>query len=222
MTVLAELAAVAKAVLFDFDGPLCDVFAGLPADQVAEDLAYLVQRETGEWVGAGTDDPMEILRRSARFGPKVVRTVEDALIEAELTAVSISEAEVGGLAAVRACTATRRQVAIVSNNSAQAVEEFLARFDLTSAVTAVIGRAYAAPHLMKPDPMPLRLALAEVGEPSDRVLLIGDSLTDIEVCSAVGVPCVAFANKPGKIEKFSEAPAVISNMEEMASALGAR
>ena len=39
----AELVARAKLILLDFDGPVCSVFAGLPAAQVAERLRDVIQ-----------------------------------------------------------------------------------------------------------------------------------------------------------------------------------
>jgi hypothetical protein len=38
VTSLVELVSGAEALLFDFDGPVCRVFAGYTADTVAEDL----------------------------------------------------------------------------------------------------------------------------------------------------------------------------------------
>jgi phosphoglycolate phosphatase len=70
---------------------------------------------------------------------------------------------------------------------------------------------------MKPNPWPLRQALDELGYLPERVVFIGDSMTDIEVANIVGMPCVAYANKPAKRARFTGAGAlVIDSMSELA------
>ena len=48
---------------------------------------------------------------------------------------------------------------------------------------------------MKPDPWPLLTTTNVLGVEPDRAVLIGDSVTDIEAGHAVGMPCIACANK---------------------------
>jgi phosphoglycolate phosphatase-like HAD superfamily hydrolase len=55
---LEQVLTSVDAVLFDFDGPLCDVFAGFPAWQVAQQLQEMIGTQYD------TDDPLEILRRA--------------------------------------------------------------------------------------------------------------------------------------------------------------
>ncbi|MGH3742516.1 MAG: hypothetical protein ACRDT1_14490, partial [Micromonosporaceae bacterium] len=48
---LADLMQAAKAVFFDFDGPLCDVFFAHPAATVAEELKTAAKGVWGELPG---------------------------------------------------------------------------------------------------------------------------------------------------------------------------
>lgn len=207
----------ARAVLFDFDGPLCHVFAGLPASGIAHDLAEIVG---GDVV---TDDPMEVLLQSVQFGPEMVRRVEDELIAAEVRAIGVATATPGGVESIRACLAASLPVGVVSNNSARAISVFLARWNILDSVKPVVGRAYLHPEWMKPNVRPMKQALRELDCAPDAAVFIGDSRTDIEVAAAVGIPCVAYANQPGKRAQFSAMGAdVVDSMWEVEAVLGAR
>lgn len=210
--VLRRLIAPVKLVLFDFDGPLCDVFAGYPASDVARELEKLA----GETFR--TDDPLEVLRRVA--GSSVADSVEDALIVAEVRAVSCSSATIDGVESLRKCLASGLRVGIVSNNSEEAVRVFLATQRLEN-VSPVVGRERRHPELMKPHSWPMRKALAAAECSAESTVFVGDSLSDIEVARAVSMPCVAYANKPGKRALFEGAGAVtIDSMAELTSAVG--
>jgi phosphoglycolate phosphatase-like HAD superfamily hydrolase len=207
----------ARAVLFDFDGPLCHVFAGLPAPSIARELADILgDRLT-------TDDPLEVLVKSTQYGPGMLQRIEDALISAEISAVECSTSTPGGVESVRACLSAGLPVGIVSNNSAEAVSTFLNHWNLIGKVKPVIGRAYLHPEWMKPSVKPLERALQELGCAPAAAVFVGDSRSDIQVATAVGVPCVAYANKPGKRHEFSTMGAiVIDSMWDVAAAIRGR
>lgn len=191
------LLARAEVVLFDFDGPLCDVFSHRPAPDVARKLEALTD------LRLMTDDPLEVLRLTFQLAPLAGAAVEDALIEAETDAVTVAVPEMDGVAALRAFHSVGQRLGIVSNNSGQAVDVFLAALDLRELVTVVVGRAYRRPDLMKPDPWSLRRALATLDATSDSAVFIGDSMTDIEASHRAGVGCIAVANKQAKVVPFS-------------------
>lgn len=218
-----ELGAVlerSRAVLFDFDGPICSVFAGRPAPTVARELNEQLARTGVElpW----TDDPLEVLRLAAPLGPRVLVEIEDMLVAAERSAALTAAPTPGGEESIAACIASGRLAAIVSNNSAAAVLTYLAARGISSpAADLVVGRVHAKPHLMKPHPAPVHAVLAALGiEPGDAVL-IGDTVTDVEAAAAAGVPCIAYANKPGKREKLARAAVVIDDMRVLAQQLAA-
>jgi phosphoglycolate phosphatase-like HAD superfamily hydrolase len=97
---------------------------------------------------------------------------------------------------------------------------YLARRKLTSLVNGpIVGRAYAQPELMKPDPHPIRLALDELGVPAEAVLLVGDSTSDVVAARAVGINCVGYANRPGKQDRLAGADVVLDDLQALADAL---
>ncbi|MFG2889296.1 HAD family hydrolase [Streptomyces sp. NPDC048248] len=221
---LRRTLARASAVLFDFDGPLCDVFAGMPAPEVAGELArqaaavdHSLSAKLSE-----TGDPLEVLRLTYQADPQLGLRIEQALTSTEVAAVAVAGCPTpGAVAALEAVQTAGRRIAVVSNNSAECVRSFLARHSLDGYVREVVGRAATRPDLMKPHPHSLLRAaeLLEVG-PSECVL-IGDSLTDIQAAHLAGGTAIGYANKPHKRYAFAEAgaEAVIECMEAIADAM---
>ena len=112
-------------------------------------------------------------------------------------------------------------MAVVSNNYAKAVTEYLARAGLSGSVAHVEGRNPADPTLMKPDPHLLERALKALRIAPSSSVFIGDQVTDIEAGQAAGVPTIGYANKPGKTRalRMAGANAVLTSMLDLASAI---
>ncbi|MFC8789685.1 HAD family hydrolase [Streptomyces cinereoruber] len=221
---LTALFAECDAVLFDFDGPICDVFREVPAPDVAKDLVALLA-EVAPALGdaaRATDDPMVVHQLSRQGGEDVLSTVEAALTAAEVRAVSVAGAPTNGaVEALKAARASGRRVAVVSNNSAECVHAYLSSQGLSGVIEAVIGRPTLRPDRMKPSPHLLLEAASLLCVAARRAVLIGDSVTDIEASGAAGVTSVGYANKPGKQEALRSAGAdvIVFNMGEVAQAL---
>lgn len=211
---LVDLLRGAKVLLFDFDGPICDVFAGLSAASVAR----RIERHLGRKVDS--DDPLRVLEDSRQFGEDVIQAVEDELVMAELEAVDTAVPTPGGIESMVAGLSAGKVVGVVSNNSSQAVARFLKTSGVLFDIKILIGRAHANPGLMKPHPYPMQQALMSAKcDPADAVF-IGDSMTDIEVAAKVGVRSVALANKPGKRDLFEKTGSlVIEDMRDIANGL---
>ncbi|WP_431901270.1 HAD family hydrolase [Micromonospora chalcea] len=221
---LGRLLAGMGTVLLDFDGPVCSIFAGYPAPQVAAELVDVLRRQGVDVPPdlVSEPDPLEVLRRTISAGSHgITRVVEDALCAAERRAVETAEPTPYGREVIVAARQAGMPVAVVSNNSAGAVSAYLAAHRLAAYVSPVVGRAYADPSRMKPNPEPILQAARAVGEPLSRCVLVGDSLSDIEGARAAGVRVIGYANRPGKAETFWAAGAdvVITSMSELACAL---
>lgn len=222
---LSEVLGATRAVLFDFDGPICDVFAECPAPNVARHLAETLAGYDAT-LGSkahGTDDPMEVLRLAPQGGEPALRAIEEELTKAEVTAVRLAGPPIpGAVAALEAAHASGRKIAIVSNNSTACVRAFLMLHGLRHLVDAVVGRAPYWPDAMKPDPHSLLLASSELETHPHDCTLIGDSVTDVEATKATGGRSIGFANKPGKERSLGDAGAdvVVTAMAAVAEALG--
>ncbi|MFK0045861.1 HAD family hydrolase [Streptomyces sp. NPDC090741] len=211
-------------MLFDFDGPICDVFRGMPAPAVAADLAEIIASRAPALASRAraTDDPMEIHRLSQEGGAALLAEVEAALTAAEVAAVKVAGPPVtGAVQALAAAKESNRRVAVVSNNSAECVREYLAIHGIGGTVDAVVGRPVLRPDLMKPDPYPLLTAAETLGIEPAALVLIGDSTTDVEAARAAGVRSIGFANKPRKQSTLADAGAdvVVVGMDAVADVL---
>ncbi|MEU7174964.1 HAD family phosphatase [Micromonospora tulbaghiae] len=221
---LGRLLGEVGALLLDFDGPVCSIFAGYPAPQVAAELVDVLRRRG---VDVPTDlasepDPLEVLRRMGAAGDHgVTRAVEDALCEAERRAVETAEPTPYGREVIVAARQAGVPVAVVSNNSAGAVSAYLTAHRLAVYVSPVVGRAYADPERMKPNPEPILHASRALGEFPSGCVLVGDSLSDIEGARAAGVAVIGYANRAEKADAFRTAGAdvVITSMADIARAL---
>lgn len=224
-TRLAELLAGTGPLLLDFDGPVCSIFAGYPASRIAEELRGVLRGLGLDLPSAvaGEPDPLEVLRWTGDLGDRALTgAVEDALRAAELRAAEFAEPTPGAREVIVAAREAGKPVAIVSNNSAGAVTEYLNLYRLAVHIAVVVGRSYAEPRLMKPNPDPVRRTIAELGaEPGD-CALVGDSLADITAGQAAKTKVIGYANKPYKAEVFNEAgaDAIVTSMNDVAWCLG--
>ncbi|AEB47834.1 HAD family hydrolase [Micromonospora maris] len=221
---LGRLLGDVDALLLDFDGPVCSIFAGYPAPQIAAELVDVL-RQHGVNVPpelASEPDPLEVLRRTGTASDQdVTRAIEDALCAAERRAVETAEPTPYGREVIVAARQAGMPVAVVSNNSAGAVNAYLVAHRLAAHVSLVVGRAYAEPDRMKPNPEPILKAVRAVGERPNRCVLVGDSISDIDGARAAGVQVIGYVNRPIKLKAFQVAGAdvVIASMGEIAGLL---
>lgn len=220
---LGRIVESARAFLFDFDGPVCSVFAGRPSPPIAASLIQMLRTHCAdlELDALDTSDPLDVLRYSEKFGPAAVAQIENALVDAELQAVRSAAPTPGGARSIRSCVASGRLAAIITNNSERAVEDYLARHHLSELVQVVVGRPYAEPHRMKPSGEPVQRALDALSVEAAGAVLVGDSLSDIEAARAAGTACIGFANKAPKLRRLAAADSVIDDMALLASAIRA-
>ncbi|MFE3553626.1 HAD family hydrolase [Streptomyces sp. NPDC059193] len=221
---LAAVLANARVIFFDFDGPVCDVFAGLPAPEVAEQLTALLSShdQAAGAKAAETDDPIEVLRIAHEADPAIGQEVERSLTAAEVEAVALAGPPIpGAVEALQAVRAAGRAVVVVSNNSAECVQRFLELHGLGEYVAGIVGRPSGQPHLMKPNPFPLITAAEQAHMDVTNCTLIGDSLTDIQAAHAAGTTVIGYANKPHKAALFAEAEAdaITDDMQAIADTL---
>lgn len=223
---LRHLLAATGAVLVDFDGPVCDVFAGFPAPMVADQLrAALIASGSGhaDWPRhiARSGDPFDLLRHAATLDETLARHVHTVLSARETNAVASATPTDGSSEFLRAWTATGRPVAIVSNNSALAVQAYVDLRDLRSHITHISARTSPDPDRLKPHPYLLHRALAVLGVAPGNAVMIGDSTTDMYAAAAAGTASIGYANQRGKTTPLAMAGAthVVRGIAELTASL---
>jgi HAD superfamily hydrolase (TIGR01509 family) len=210
---LHELLGSAKCVLFDFDGPVCRLFAGRPAVAVADRLR-------GWLVGIGeegllsprartTGNPLEIVGHVARTAPgsPVSEALEERLTKEEKEAAVTAEATPHADALIQTLVEAGLNVAVTTNNSPRTVRSYLARRQLDACFGAhIYGRGKDAARL-KPDPYCLEQALNALDMAADAAIMIGDAVADLRAARSAGVPFVGYATGPGKAIALRQAGA---------------
>lgn len=219
---LTKILSSAEAVLFDFDGPICSVFDGYPARQITRELLELARELRGKVDGAleQITSPHELLLAAAG-DLDLAQHLEAGLQKAELAAIETARPTPGAAESIAACVASGRVVAVVSNNYAGAVIEYLKRSGLSDSVSHIEGRNPADPTLMKPDPHLISRAISKLRVSPVSCVFIGDQTTDIEAGRSAGVSTVGYANKPGKADALVSAGAdvIVTSMTELAKSI---
>ncbi|MGH3901110.1 MAG: HAD family hydrolase [Pseudonocardiaceae bacterium] len=207
---LRRILARTTALLLDYDGPVCSVFAGLSAQTVVTQLCMVLAD-----CGYGdppvdiekSDDPFEVLAYAASLGDNEARYVNAAFTAHEVEAIATAQPTPAAHDLIRAWSATGRPLAIVSNNSTVAIRAYLDLHNLRPYVTHVSARTSPDPALLKPNPHLLIEALTTLGVPAAAATFVGDSVTDIDAARAADTMSIGYANKPGKIAEFVSAGA---------------
>lgn len=226
MRAIDDLLDQVQAILLDFDGPICDVFAGRPASNVAETMrSFLQSAGVGRLEAtAQGPDPLRVLRWTDDNRPDLTVQIESVLVAEEVAAVATAEPTPFAHETIKAAYAAGIPVAIVSNNSADAIDAYLAAHGLDEFVTSVVGRAYGMPNEMKPNPIGLRRAIAQLNVQPQACIFIGDSPTDMEASVRAGTRALGYAKSGDRKPALDSAgaDAIVDEMCTIATLLGAR
>nr|WSY53749.1 HAD-IA family hydrolase [Streptomyces sp. NBC_00886] len=196
---LRELITPARVVLWDFDGPICRLFAGHKAEEVAVDLMAWLTDQGLRGLLTQTEreslDPHVVLRSidARRPDSDLVTELEKRLTREELKAASSAMPTAYADPLIRTWKAVGSRLAITTNNSPRAVREYLESRGLISCFAPhIYGRTRDLQRL-KPDPHCLHRALNAMGTAPAEALMIGDSVTDYQAACAAGVPFLGYA-----------------------------
>jgi HAD superfamily hydrolase (TIGR01509 family) len=197
LTDLRAILAGRAHVLLDFDGPVCALYAGMPASAVASRLREQVRAELAVILRDDTDDPLDVLRDIHACAPDDSVAAHAMLTALELAAVKSARPTPGADDLIATARSTARTVTVVSNNSAEAITLYCRDHGLSHQISHVVGRDPNTA-LMKPDPHLINAALATLRARPDESVFVGDSVTDVTAGHLAGVPVIGFANRRGK------------------------
>ncbi|MET9495762.1 HAD family hydrolase [Streptomyces sp. NPDC006552] len=224
---LAALVGGARHVLFDFDGPICRLFAGRPAPLIArEQVRWLDAQGLGEALTPAErvdDDPHCALRSLAQQRPDsdLVIEMERRLTAQELRAVRSAWPTAHADPLIRTWAAVGARLAVTTNNAAEAARRYLEGRGLASCFEPHIYGRTQDLRLLKPDPYCLLRALSAMGAAPATALMIGDAPTDLLAARAAGVPFLGYAHNERKAALLREAGArhVVASLETVLTLL---
>ncbi len=220
---LRDLITRAQVVLWDFDGPICRLFARHPAARVADELVdWLASRGLR---GLVTDterdslDPHLVLRAVDRRHPgsDLVTELEERLTKEELRATSTAMPTAFADILIQTWRARGVRMAVTTNNSPRVVRAYLDDRGLTPCFAPHIYGRTQDLHRLKPDPHCLNRALNAMGAAPDAALMIGDSPSDLEAAHLAGVPFLGYARNERKAKLLTGvgAECVVDSLEPL-------
>ncbi len=138
-----EILVHARALMLDFDGPICSVFAGIPASTVANQLRDVLadggHTDLPEAV-ATSADPFDVFRYAATLGEEEARYVEAAFAAHDVEAISSAAPTDGAHELIEAWHESGRPLAVVSNNGVPAISTYLDFYSLRSSINYISAR----------------------------------------------------------------------------------
>lgn len=209
-----------RYLLLDFDGPVCDIFAGHTDRTVADKLRKLISAHgitPPPADVADTPDPLAVFIYSATISADVAAEVEAELTEQELTAVPTARPGPYVHDVVTSARQSGRTIAVVSNNSQRAVQAYLARHGLDDRIDLISARTSSDPGLLKPSPHLVQQAMARLAAMPAECVLVGDSVSDIQAGHQAGIATIGYANRDGKPDSLSAAgaTAIITSLADL-------
>ena len=214
---LAALIADRDHLLLDFDGPVCRLFAALPAPGIAASLLDILPLALADQVRS--TDPHQVLREVHIRAPELTDPVESSLSEYEVLAAVSAAPTPSALHLMLAARRCGWTVSIVTNNSATAVEAYLARHRAERHVDAIAGRRSEAIDELKPHPALVLEALDATGGHPSRAILVGNSPSDIEAAHRAGAAAVGFVDRPPKWRSLSSADALVTTIKAIVATI---
>ncbi|MFD7813322.1 HAD family hydrolase [Streptomyces sp. NPDC059785] len=201
---LRNLIGSARFVLFDFDGPICRLFAGHRAERVAQaQVTWLAERGLDGLLTAEErkhPDPHAVLRAVDRRQPgsDLVVELEERLTRQELKAVDTALPTAYADPLIRTWTALGAKLAVATNNAPLVAARYLESRGLAECFAPhVYGRTQRL-DLLKPDPYCLNRALSAMGAEPSGALMIGDAPSDHRAAVAAGVRFLGYAGNERK------------------------
>ncbi|MFG2472717.1 HAD family hydrolase [Streptomyces canus] len=209
-------------MLWDLDGPICRLFAGYPAHQIAGELVDKIDQ-----LGMGgllteqersSNDPQAALRgvHERHRGSDLVLELEEWLTRREVAAVGTAMPTPYADPLIRTWSSLGAEFAITTNNAAVAAAAYTETRGLADCFPHVYGRTPNL-DLLKPNPHCLEEAIKAMGAVPSGTLMIGDAATDLEAARQAGVAFLGYARDEFKEGLLRDAGAevVVGSLEQV-------
>ncbi|MGW7362608.1 HAD family hydrolase [Streptomyces sp. NPDC054841] len=212
---IEDMIAGAEHVLFDFDGPICRLFAGHRDHDVAERLVEWLEKRGSHVLlteeERASADPHAVLRAVSRLQPgsELVEGLEEKLTLEELHATASAWPTAYADPLIRTWSAVGVGLAIATNNSPKVAEEYLTRRGLHGCFARHIHGRTTDLGRLKPDPDCVLRALASLDADPATSLMIGDTPADLHAARAAGVGFLGYAHGAHRADRLRAAGATV-------------
>ncbi|MBW5423994.1 HAD-IA family hydrolase [Streptomyces sp. BG9H] len=224
---LQGLIGSVRFVLFDFDGPICRLFAHRSAEGVAKaQVRWLESRGLRGLLTADLredPDPFVVLRAVDRRlpGSDLSAELEATLTRHEVSAVASAWPTPYADPLIRTWTAVGVRLAVTTNNAPRAVGAYLTSRGLLDCFTPHIYGRTRDLGLLKPHPHCVHRALRAISADPRTTLMIGDTPSDFMAARRAGVGFLGYARNPRKagLLRDAGAPHMVSSLEPVLRSL---
>jgi len=223
----ADLDAVlsrARYLIFEFDGPVCDLSAAMPADTVSH-LRHILDNADGAVpsVTGSTGDPVAILAAAAA-SPDLAARIDDQITGVEAAAAKDAMPAGYLYEALAACRDSGRAAAVIASTSTTTVTGYLARHGLDDQVQHITalggyppGHLQAAAHLLADSMRALD------ARPSECALITATE-SGVQSARNAGLATIGYAATPNASHRLAAAGAdsLLPSLADLALRLRAR
>jgi myo-inositol-1(or 4)-monophosphatase len=201
---LDEILSQARHLIFDFDGPICDLTAAMPPRAV-EQLRGILPADTADLPAAiaVASDPVEIIAQAVAISPALAARIDAQLTNLEVAAARAARPAAYVHEALAACRDSGRTPAVISRHSGQAVSSYLDQHGLADQarnVTAIDtfppGHLQAMPHLLED-------AIHALGATPADCAFITATETGIDTARGIGAHTIGYATTPAIAERLA-------------------
>jgi myo-inositol-1(or 4)-monophosphatase len=218
---LDAILSSARCLLFDFDGPVCDLAGAMPADTTGR-LHRLVTAE-GIEVPANSG-PFDLLALVAGHSSQLGATLDAELASIELAAVA--HATVPGYVheALSACRDSGRTPAVIGRQAADAVRTYLAKHGLSDQAACVVTPGGYPPGHLQTVAHLLEDAIGALEATPAECALITASPEGIDAAHGIGAQAIGYARTPSDRQHLADAGAtcMIPSLADLTLRLRAR
>jgi phosphoglycolate phosphatase len=228
----------AAAVVWDLDGTLVDSAADIASSLnrllVENDLDALDEGRIRTMIGEGV---AVLIRRGfdahgvTPEGTRLERLVERFLVIYSEDATAATSLFPGALEALQTLGDAGLRQAICTNKPEAITRQVLDGLGIAEYFDVVVGGDTLPRN--KPDPLPLRTALAGLGVTPEQALMVGDSAIDVLTAHAAGVAVafVSFGYGPApvephrpdyRIDALTDLPTVVATLSDAGHRAGGR
>jgi myo-inositol-1(or 4)-monophosphatase len=223
---LDNILSQARHLIFDLDGPICDLTAAMPPDTANQLRAILCNETAAEPPAAiaTTSDPIEIIAHAVAIGPSLAARLDAELTSIELTAANTARPAAYVHEALAACRDSGRTPAVISRNSAKAVSSYLDKHGLADQARNVTALASFPPGHLQTFPHLLEDTIHALGATPADCALITATEAGIDTAQGIGAHPIGYATSPATSERLTAAGAgcIIPSLADLTLRLRAR
>lgn len=210
-----------KALVFDFDGTMCQLFVNYKLNDVIEKLHLEMKKYSINFSGKKDSfDVFEVINEQVTDDKIRSRALIEAnmiLTNAECEAVRSGKPVSGVERVIPLLFNSGLSIGISTNNSSDCVEEFI-RDKCQQINIPIVGRVGERPELMKPNPWSLLRVIEEMKCKPENVIFVGDTERDYD--AAINAGCIFIGMTPTerkkqRLIKVVDEKSIVTNFDEL-------